>query len=131
MQSLRFHMSQSPVSETARADERAYKSKPATLDDLHELIALVREAKGIDSLVPDPQVRTELGNISNMTWWRWQEDEALIALGLPPPVKVRDRVFRFRKQLERFKNNLMLQAIKERSRPLKRGPKPRKDGARS
>jgi hypothetical protein len=116
-------MTQLLVSETERAVAR--KSKPATLDDLEELIALVRETKGIDSLVADLQVRSELGGISNMTWWRWQTDKALIALGLPPPVKVRDRIFRFRKQLEHFKNNLMLQAIKDRSRLLKRGPKPR------
>jgi hypothetical protein len=50
-------------------DEPAHKpklksSRPATLDDINELIALVRESKGIDSLVPDPQVRAELGGIS-------------------------------------------------------------------
>jgi hypothetical protein len=119
-------MTQVPVSEIEHADERAHKS--ITLDDLNDLIALVREAKGIDSLVPDPQVRAELGHISTMTWWRWQTDEKLIALGLPPPVKVRDRIFRFRRPLETFKKNLMLQAIRDRSRVLKRGPKPRREG---
>jgi hypothetical protein len=118
-------MPQPPVSEIERADEIARKSKPATLEDINELLALVREAKGIDSLVPDSQVRAELGGISAMTWWRWQVDEALIKLGLPPLIKVRDRIFRFRKPLEAFKHALMLQAIKERSRLLKRGPKPR------
>jgi hypothetical protein len=83
-----------------------------------------------DELVPDPQVRRELG-ISTMSLWRWDRDPALIALGLPPPIKVRERVFRSRRGLETFKHNLMQQAIKDRSRLLKRGPKPRDDGARS
>lgn len=117
------------TAEIERADERARKSKPATIDDLNELIALVREAKGIDSFVPDNQARAELGSVSTMTLWRWQDDQALIALGLPPPIRIRDRIFRSRKQLEEFKRALMLQAIKDRSKPQKRGPKSKSNGA--
>jgi Rap1a immunity proteins len=67
-----------------------------------------------DSLVPEAQVRAELGGISAMTIWRWDRDPALIEIGLPPPMVVRRRVFRSRQQLEQFKRALMLRAIEDR-----------------
>jgi hypothetical protein len=64
----------------------------------------------VDELVPDPQVRREFGGISEMTTWRWDRDPRMVELGWPPPVKIRTRKFRPRKQLEAFKANLLRQA---------------------
>jgi hypothetical protein len=64
--------------------------------------------------VPDPEVFAEFG-ITHMTGWRWDHDRALIALGWPPPVKIRQRKFRSRKQLEEFKQNMLHQALQQRS----------------
>ena len=59
-----------------------------------------------DELVPDPQVWRELG-ISSMTGWRWDRDPKLAALGFPPAVKIRNRNYRRRRQLETFKQNVL------------------------
>jgi hypothetical protein len=64
----------------------------------------------VDELVPDPQVRREFGGISEMTTGRWDRDPKMAELGWPPPVKIRTRKFRPRKQLEAFKANLLRQA---------------------
>jgi hypothetical protein len=66
--------------------------------------------RGIDELVPDAQVRRELGGVSEMTIWRWDRDSNMADLGWPPPVKIRKRKFRPRKQLEAFKANLLREA---------------------
>ena len=63
-----------------------------------------------DELVPDPQVWAELG-ISSMTLWRWDHDPKLAALGFPPPIKIRTRNFRSRRRLEKFKSNLLKNAV--------------------
>jgi hypothetical protein len=67
----------------------------------------------VDTLVPDPQVQRELGGVSAMTLHRWTNNPAL---GFPPKLKIGDRNFRSRKQLEQFKQQLMLQAMHERAR---------------
>ena len=67
-----------------------------------------------DELVPDPVVRREF-NVSAMTLWRWDHDPGLVALGLPPPVMIRNRKFRFRKKLEKFKQNILRRAIAQRA----------------
>jgi hypothetical protein len=59
-----------------------------------------------DELVPDPQVWHELG-ITSMTGWRWDRDPKLAALGFPPAVKIRNRNYRRRRQLETFKQNVL------------------------
>jgi hypothetical protein len=66
-----------------------------------------------DTLIPDPQVFTEFG-ITRLTGWRWDHDETLIALGWPPPIKIRERKFRSRKQVETFKTNVLRRALQER-----------------
>jgi hypothetical protein len=65
---------------------------------------------GPDELVPDPIVCREF-NISAMTLWRWDHDPELTALGFPPPVTIRKRKFRLRKQLEAFKRTILRRAI--------------------
>jgi len=66
-----------------------------------------------DTLVPDPQVFAEFG-ITPMTGHRWDHDQALIALGWPAPAKIRLRKFRSRRQLEKFKSNMLKRAIEQR-----------------
>jgi hypothetical protein len=69
----------------------------------------------VDELVPDPQVRKEFGDISDMTTWRWDRDPKMIALGWPaPPLKIGLRKYRSRRQLEQFKANLQRRAIEAR-----------------
>ena len=67
-----------------------------------------------DELVPDPVVCGEF-NISAMTLWRWDRDPELAALGFPPPVTIRKRKFRLRKQLEAFKRTMLRRAIAQRA----------------
>jgi hypothetical protein len=67
-----------------------------------------------DELVPDPVVCREF-NISAMTLWRWDRDPELAALGFPPPVTIRKRKFRLRKQLEAFKQTMLRRAIAQRA----------------
>jgi hypothetical protein len=67
-----------------------------------------------DELVPDPIVCREF-NISAMTLWRWDHDPELAALGLPPPVIIRKRKFRVRRQLESFKRCMLRRAIEQRA----------------
>ena len=67
-----------------------------------------------DELVPDPIVCREF-NISAMTLWRWDHDPELAALGLPPPVIIRKRKFRVRRQLESFKQRMLRRAIEQRA----------------
>ena len=67
-----------------------------------------------DELVPDPIVCREF-NISAMTLWRWDHDHELAALGLPPPVIIRKRKFRVRRQLKSFKQRMLRRAIEHRA----------------
>ena len=60
-----------------------------------------------DELVPDPQVWRELG-ITSMTGWRYTHDPDL---NFPPPIKIRTRNFRSRRQLEKFKARLLREAM--------------------
>ena len=103
-------MTQSPVAEIERADKRA-KSKTAAPD----------------RLVPDAIARAELGDVSKMTWWRWQRDPRMVALGFPVAITLCDRTYRSRAELEAFKACLMREAIKARSGPQRRGPKTRRE----
>jgi hypothetical protein len=71
-----------------------------------------------DSLVPDPRVQAEL-SVTKMTLHRWDNDPKtaprMAALGWPPKVIVNGRCYRFRSQLEAFKQTLMRQAIADRA----------------
>jgi hypothetical protein len=68
----------------------------------------------IDELVPDPQARKELGDISDMTTWRWDRDPKMAELGWPAPIRIRTRKYRPRRQLESFKANLQRLALDAR-----------------
>jgi predicted DNA-binding transcriptional regulator AlpA len=63
-----------------------------------------------DELVPDPVAAQELG-ISLMGMWRYTNDPAL---DFPVAVKIRNRNFRSRRQLEEWKARLLSAAIKQR-----------------
>jgi len=67
----------------------------------------------IDNLIPDPMVAREF-NVSLMTLWRWDRDEAKAALGWPAKVKIGARNFRHRSRLEAFKSNLLQRALAAR-----------------
>jgi hypothetical protein len=77
--------------------------------DLSEVVVDVA-----DTFVPDPQVWKELG-ISSMTGWRWQRDPSL---NFPPRIQIRGRNFRSRKQLERWKAEMLRRSIAGRSAGL-------------
>jgi predicted DNA-binding transcriptional regulator AlpA len=64
-----------------------------------------------DEWVPDPRVRRELG-ISEMTLWRWTRDAAL---GFPKPIKIRERNFRSRRELDAFKARMLADALRQRA----------------
>ena len=72
-----------------------------------------RDTPGHDTLVPDPQVQKEFG-VTAMSIWRWDRDPELIALGWPPPIRIRSRKFRSRIALENFKRVMAQRAIEQR-----------------
>ena len=65
-----------------------------------------------EELVPDPQVWREF-HITSMTLWRWTKDPTL---GFPPVIRIRNRCYRRRSDIEAFKERMLRQAIAERSR---------------
>jgi len=74
------------------------------------------DCKDHDTLVPDPQVCAELGGISTMSLHRYDRDEEMIKLGWPPPIRIKHRKYRMRRQFEQFKAALMRRAIEQRRR---------------
>jgi hypothetical protein len=64
-----------------------------------------------DTLVPDPQVWAEF-NICPMTGWRWTRDPEL---DFPQPIKIRNRCYRSRRQIEAFKERMLRKAIAARA----------------
>jgi hypothetical protein len=64
-----------------------------------------------DELIPDPEVCREF-SISSMTLWRWDHD---IELDFPPPIVIRRRKFRIRRQLEEFRRRMLRNAIAQRA----------------
>jgi hypothetical protein len=81
-------------------------------------IAALHDAEKPDELVPDAQAKRELGVTNNMTWWRMERDEKLLELGFPPPVRVRNKKFRFRSRLENYKRRLWERAEREAAATL-------------
>jgi predicted DNA-binding transcriptional regulator AlpA len=65
-----------------------------------------------DEFVPDPQVWREFG-VTAMTGHRWTSNPAL---DFPPKIKIGDRNFRSRRQLEAFKQRMVRQAMKRARR---------------
>ena len=47
-----------------------------------------------------------------MTGWRWTHDEAL---NFPQPIKIRNRCFRSRPEIERFKERMMREGVRRRT----------------
>jgi len=62
-------------------------------------------------LVPDPQVWREFG-VTPMTGWRWTHDEAL---NFPQPIKIRNRCFRSRPEIEEFKVRMVREGVQRRA----------------
>ena len=62
-------------------------------------------------LVPDPQVWREFG-VTPMTGWRWTLNKAL---NFPQPIKIRNRCFRSRPEIERFKERMMREGVRRRT----------------
>ena len=83
--------------------------------EINDQAEIINEAEP-DVLVPDPKVRKEFGDVSEMTTHRWDRDPRMAALGWPPPTYIGARKYRFRKQLERFKQNLLRHTIDQRNR---------------
>ena len=67
-----------------------------------------------DTLVPDRQVRVEMGGISEMTVSRWDRDPVMAEKGWPPAIKIHRLKYRSRQQLETFKHNMLTEALKTR-----------------
>ncbi len=76
--------------------------------------------QGHDELVPDPQVWRELAT-TTMQLWRWDKDPEMAARGWPPPIRIKRRKFRSRKQLEKFKARLLREALSQRRAKLGAG----------
>jgi hypothetical protein len=72
-----------------------------------------------DELVPDPIAQREL-QVGPMTFYRWDHSSEQAALGWPPAIRISrgktSRKFRSRRQLEKFKANLLQAALKTRAR---------------
>jgi hypothetical protein len=64
----------------------------------------------VDSFVPEARVREEF-DVSAMTLHRWDRDAGL---GFPPPITIRGRKYRSRKQLQEFKERQIKLAIVNR-----------------
>jgi predicted DNA-binding transcriptional regulator AlpA len=64
-----------------------------------------------EELVPDTQVRREFGNITPMTLWRWETNPRL---GFPKKIKIGDRNFRLRSEVEAYKQQLIQEALDKR-----------------
>jgi hypothetical protein len=69
------------------------------------------EAIERDELVPDPVVAREFG-ISLMSLWRYTHDPKL---NFPAAIKIRNRNFRSRRQLEAFKSLMLRRAVAARA----------------
>ena len=64
-----------------------------------------------DELVPERDARRELGNVSVMTFWRWDNFPEKAPPGWEAPIKVGSRNTRSRRMLERVKANLKRAAL--------------------
>jgi hypothetical protein len=75
-----------------------------------------RQQPQFDELVPDSQVRTELGGLSAMTTWRWDSDKdpSKPPAGWEPAIRIGNRKFRRRSMVETVKANLLRAAIEQR-----------------
>jgi hypothetical protein len=65
------------------------------------------------ALIPDRDVFRDL-SISSMTGWRWDRDKRMAELGWPPPIYRGRYKFRDSNQIQKFKANLLRQAIGRR-----------------
>ena len=85
----------------------------------HLMLARHRQSLILQAVRSDGSARvsdlTQRLGVSDMTIWRWDRDPKMAELGWPPPVKIRKRKFRPRKQLEAFKANLLRQAVETRA----------------
>jgi len=64
-----------------------------------------------DRLVPQPKVEQEFDRTS-MSLWRWLRDPEL---GFPQPIKIRNRNFWLRSDLDAFKRRMVDEALRSRS----------------
>jgi hypothetical protein len=69
------------------------------------------ESANVGALIPDPKVFRDL-SITAMTGWRWDRDPRMAELGWPPPIYRGRYKFRDANQIQKFKSNLLQQAIK-------------------
>jgi hypothetical protein len=68
-----------------------------------------------EELIADPQMRRELGGISDMTTWRWDHGRAPAPNGWEPPIRIGSRrKYRTRGMIERVKAALFNAATQER-----------------
>jgi hypothetical protein len=67
----------------------------------------------VGALIPDQDVFREL-SITAMTGWRWDRDPRMAGLGWPPPIYRGRYKFRDSLQYQKFKANLLRQAIAKR-----------------
>lgn len=73
-----------------------------------------------DTFVPEAQARAEFGNVSAMTFHRWDNTPDL---GFPPKITIAGRSYRSRRMLEEFKQKALRAAIAAMADPsLRRKP---------
>jgi hypothetical protein len=66
-----------------------------------------------DELVPDTFLYKNEFKVTSMTFYRWTNDDEL---NFPPPIKIRNRNYRSRRQIEEFKARLFQHAMANRSK---------------
>jgi hypothetical protein len=66
-----------------------------------------------DVFVPDPVFARELG-VTLMTIWRCDHDEKLAELDWPAKITIRNRNFRSRQQIEKYKSGMVRRAMAQR-----------------
>src|SRR4051812_34176269 len=103
---------QEPADQQARRRRKALRGTTALPPEHPPKPEATGPPGDADEFVPDPQVAKEF-NITLMSLWRWTNDPTL---GFPPPIQIRGKNFRSRKQIEAFKQEMIRRAIATRNK---------------
>jgi predicted DNA-binding transcriptional regulator AlpA len=63
-------------------------------------------------LLPAKEIRAMFGGVSDMTLWRWLQDESL---GFPQPTVIRSRRYWDADEIEEFRNRMVGAGIAKRA----------------
>jgi hypothetical protein len=77
------------------------------------LIAAAIPPDVIAELIADTRIRRDLG-VTKMTFYRWDRDQRMVAIGWPPAIRIGRRKYRDRAAYEGFKSRLARESIARR-----------------